>query len=403
VEKEISEKSSRFSIKYYVLNVFEKRSVDMPMLVIVLLLVGIGSVMVFSASYAYALARYNDSRYFIDKQIFFVAIGLVAMTVTSCLGYRFLKKFGTIFVFSASLLLLVLVLFIGQSEGEAKRWIAIGDLFSFQPSEIMKLGLVMILALYFDKYSRKTNIEGHFWKSTWYSIIAPGIFMLVACGLIMLENHLSGTIIMALIGLSVIWAGGGKWQWYLVFMCIVVVGLVAVYNFSDILFSVFPEYIQKRVDMWLNPENYSIQDETWQTVQGMIAVGSGGLLGRGLGNSLQKHLFVSQPQNDFIFAIVCEELGFVGAVGVILLFVVFVWRGLYIAKRAPDLFCALTVFGIVAHVAIQAFLNIAVVTAVIPNTGISLPFFSYGGTSLIILMAEMGIVLSISKYSKIQK
>ena len=175
------------------------------------------------------------------------------------------------------------------------------------------------------------------------------------------------------------------------------------FNFSEQIFSVFPEYIQKRVDMWLNPENYSVQDDTWQTVQGMIAVGSGGLFGRGLGNSLQKHLFVSQPQNDFIFAIVCEELGFVGAVGVIILYLVFIWRGIHIAKRAPDLYSALVVLGIVSHVAIQAFLNIAVVTALIPNTGISLPFFSYGGSSLIILMAEIGIVLCISKYSKIHK
>ncbi len=397
----ISEKSWKYKIKHEFLNIFEKRSVDRPMLAIVLALVCFGSVMVFSASYAYALASYNNSRYFIDKQIIFVALGIVCMLVASSISHKMYKKL-TFLAFGVAVLLLMAVLVIGTAEGEAKRWIVIGS-FSFQPSEIMKLALVMALAYYFDKFYPKVNISGHFWKSTWYGVIAPGLIMGFACVLIILENHLSGTIIMGLIGLSVIWAGGGKWQWFLAFLCVVVVGLVAVYNFSEIVFSPFPQYVQDRVDLWLNPEDYDVQGANWQTVQGLIAVGSGGFLGRGLGNSLQKHLFVSQPQNDFIYAIVCEELGFVGAVGVILLFVLFVWRGIHIARRAPDLYSALIVFGIVAHVAIQAFLNIAVVTALVPNTGISLPFFSYGGTSLIILMFEMGVILSVSKYSKIQK
>ncbi len=371
------------------------------MLIIILLLVCIGSIMVFSASYAYAYSSLGDSRHYIRLQLGFVLGGGALMAFVSLFNYEFIKKFS-IAAYIASIGLLLVVLVAGSSEGAAKRWLLLGPV-SVQPSEIMKFALVLMIAYYFDKNYRRVNIQGHFWKSTWYSIVLPGMFVLLACLLIMLENHLSGTIIVGLIGLSVIWVGGGKWQWYLVFIIVVVVSLFAVFNFSEQVFSVFPEYIQKRVDMWLNPENYSVQDDTWQTVQGMIAVGSGGLFGRGLGNSLQKHLFVSQPQNDFIFAIVCEELGFVGAVGVIILYLVFIWRGIHIAKRAPDLYSALVVLGIVSHVAIQAFLNIAVVTALIPNTGISLPFFSYGGSSLIILMAEMGIVLCISKYSKIHK
>lgn len=387
--------------KKRVFKIFEKGSIDRPMLIIIILLVCIGSIMVFSASYAYAYSKLQDSRHYINLQMGFVLLGGLLMTVISLLDYRLIKKLSILGYIGASALLL-LVLVIGVSEGDAQRWIYIGPI-SVQPSEIMKFALVLVLAYYFDKNYRKVDIQGHFWKSTWYSIILPGMFVVLACALIILENHLSGTIIVGLIGLSVIWAGGGKWQWYLVFICVVVVTLFAVFNFSEQIFSVFPDYVQRRVDMWLNPENYSVQDDTWQTVQGMIAVGSGGLFGRGLGNSLQKHLFVSQPQNDFIFAIVCEELGFVGAVGVIILYLVFIWRGIHIAKRAPDLYSALVVLGIVAHVGIQAFLNIAVVTAIIPNTGISLPFFSYGGSSLIILMAEMGIVLCISKYSKIHK
>ena len=165
----------------------------------------------------------------------------------------------------------------------------------------------------------------------------------------------------------------------------------------------FTDYATKRLDIFRNPENYSVQSEVWQTLQGLYAVGSGGFFGVGLGNSRQKHLFVSQPQNDFIFAIVCEELGLIGAVAVIALFVAFFMRGLIISKRVPDVFSKLTVIGIVSKVVIQAFLNIAVVTNLIPNTGVSLPFFSYGGSALIILFMEMGVLLCISRYSCLEK
>ena len=372
-----------------------------PLLFCIMLLVSIGSVMVFSASYAYALSSTGNSRYYINQQIRFVALGTVIMMVIAFMRYHVFKKLAPL-IYGAAVALLLLVLVVGSNAGEAKRWIIIGPI-SVQPSEVMKFALIIMLAWYFDRNYRKSNIKGHFWRSTFYGIVVPMLFVGLACVLIMAENHLSGTIIVFLIGLSVIWEGGGKWQWYLVFGVLAVVGLVVFINFTEEITSFFPPYVQKRVDLWQHPENYSVQGEAWQTVQGKIAVGSGGLLGRGLGNSLQKHLFVSQPQNDFIFAIVCEEFGFVGAIGVIMLYLVFIWRGLHIARRAPDMFGAITVFGIVAHVAIQAFLNMAVVTGIIPNTGITLPFFSYGGSSLVILMAEMGVLLSISKYSKIQK
>ena len=164
-----------------------------------------------------------------------------------------------------------------------------------------------------------------------------------------------------------------------------------------------PDYMFVRVDSWLHPENYDELGDLWQTIQGQIAVGSGGFFGRGFGKSLQKHLFVSMPQNDFIFAIVCEETGFIGAAAVIALYIAFVVRGLYIAKNAPDVFCSLTAIGISAHVGLQAFLNMAVVIGVIPNTGISLPFFSAGGSSLIFLFFEMGILLIISKYTPVEE
>ncbi len=202
-------------------------------------------------------------------------------------------------------------------------------------------------------------------------------------------------IIMFMIGMVVIFAGGARKIWFIIAGAVAAVGGGLVITLS--------EYARERVDVWLHPENYSAQNQVWQTLQGLYAIGSGGFLGVGLGNSRQKHLFVSEPQNDFIFSIICEELGFVGAVTVILLFVMFIWRGFVIALRAPDTFSSLLVAGIVGKVAIQAILNISVVTAMIPNTGISLPFFSYGGSALAMLLGEMGIILSISRYSYEQK
>ena len=219
----------------------------------------------------------------------------------------------------------------------------------------------------------------------------PYAIVIFICVLIALEKHFSGVIILFLIGTCVIFTAGGQLTWLF--------GAAGI--FGSILLGVIMlvPYARARIDIWLHPENYSSQSETWQTIQGMNAVGSGGFFGVGLGNSLQKHMFVSQPQNDFIFAIICEELGFVGAVATICLFTAFIWRGVVIAQKAPDIFSKLVVVGIISKVGIQAVLNIAVVTNTIPNTGISLPFFSYGGSSLVMLLLEMGVVLSISRFS----
>lgn len=375
--------------------------IDRPMLCIILFFLCIGSAMVFSASYAYALSKYGDSAYFIRNQLIFVALGLVGMFVISFIDYKVIKKF-TPLIFGVSVLFLLAVLVIGVSDGEAKRWLDL-KIISFQPSEIAKISIVLILAWYFDKYYRQVHLRNHYFITTCFSIFFPGMILALTCGLVFLENHVSGTIIIGLIGLSVIWAGGGKKIWYVIFLAMIVIGITMVVFFTDEVTSFLPDYAQKRIYMWLYPEKYDVQSDTWQTVQGLIAVGSGGLFGRGFGQSLQKHLFVSQPQNDFIFAIVCEEMGFVGALCIIALYLAFIWRGLYIARRTPDTFSAVTAAGITAHVGIQAFLNMMVVTAVIPNTGITLPFFSYGGSSLVILMVEMGILLSISRYSRISK
>jgi cell division protein FtsW len=372
--------------------VLVKSGIDRSMFVIIVVMLCFGTVMVFSASFAYALEKTGDSYYYIKKQLQWSALGLFAMFVASRVEYRIIRKF-VVPAFIVVLGLLALVPFFGISQGQATRWITIGPV-RFQPTELMKIALVLFLALFFDTFKERIADKNFITSSIWSTFIPIGI-LAVVCVLIVLENHVSGTIIMFLIGMVVIFVGGGKKIWFAISGGAAAVLVLVVIFFTD--------YAKTRLDMWINPQNYSAIDEIWQTNQGLYAVGSGGFLGVGLGNSLQKHMFVSQPQNDFIFAIICEELGFVGALAVIALFVLFMWRGFVIALKAPDTFSSLVVVGIVGKVIIQAILNIAVVTNTIPNTGISLPFFSYGGSSLSILLAEMGVILSISRFSYQQK
>ena len=369
-----------------------KGDMDRSFLIIVIVLICFGSVMVFSASYAYALASKGNSYYFIERQIVFVALGIATMLfIATFIDYRWIKKL-TLAGFWTICILLVAVLVIGQSEGEARRWLFIpGTSFGVQPSEFMKLGIVLILAKYFS------DNEEYLFRRTFKMEPAvrrlgiPFAIILFICVLVALEKHFSGVIILFAIGTCVVFAAGGQLKWMF--------GAAGLFGSALLGIIMTVPYARGRIDIWLHPENYSTQSETWQTIQGLYAVGSGGFFGVGLGQSLQKHMFVSQPQNDFIFAIICEELGFVGAVATISLFVAFVWRGIVIAQKAPDTFSRLVVVGIVSKVAIQAVLNMAVVTNSIPNTGISLPFFSYGGSSLLMLFIEMGIILCISRYS----
>ncbi len=371
-----------------------RAGVDRPMLIIIIILLCFGSVMVFSASYAYSLFKYGDSYYYIKKQVGFLLLGFAAMIPIMNLPLDLIRRLTVPFyIFSAILLAIVPV--VGLAEGEAVRWINIGGIMTIQPSEIMKPALVMILALYIQNHQEQITDYRHFWGSSKYGLVYPSVFVLIACALMILENHFSGTIIMFIIGMVVIFAGGARLFWFGVAGGTFITAVFGMIMFTD--------YAKQRIDIWLNPQNYDALDETWQTTQGLYAIGSGGWFGVGLGNSRQKHMFVSQPQNDFIFSITCEELGFIGAMCVVALFVVFIVRGLHIARRAPDTYSSLVVLGIVGHVAVQAILNIAVVTNTIPNTGISLPFFSYGGSSLVVLMAEMGVLLAISRYSYQQK
>ncbi|MBQ4574932.1 MAG: cell division protein FtsW [Clostridia bacterium] len=381
-------------------------AIDRPLMVIIFLLLCIGAVMVFSASYAYAYNKTGNSFYFIWRHLVFIAIGIAA-----ALGISFLKidtiRFWTPAGYTVAFGLLILVLVIGVAEGDAQRWIRVPFFGTFQPSELMKLMLVLMLAWYYAKYenkvmrfkNEKNGMRKHdlvlFWHSSFWGVFFPLGIVASVCVMIMLESHLSGTVIMFLIGAVVVFISGAIKLWLVGGGGI---GLGIVF----IMINTVP-YMKKRFDMFMHPELFDTTNDTWQTTQGLIAVGSGGFLGVGLGESRQKHMFVSQPQNDFIFSIVCEELGFVGAALILCIFAAFVWRSVVIAMRAQDTFCRISALGIAFHIAIQTLLNVAVVTNMIPNTGISLPFFSYGGSSMLCLMIEMGVLLCISRYCYQQK
>lgn len=367
-----------------------KGGIDRPLLIIIILLCCFGAIMVFSSSFAYSYQRHNDSFYYIKRHMGFLIIGIAAMLGISLIDYRAVRRL-TVLGFAIAVVLLVMVLIMGTAKGTAVRWVELPIIGRFQPSEVMKPMLVMLLANYFATYQDNITDYRDFKKSSIWGDLYPYIIIGFVCLLIALEKHFSGLIILFTIGTIVVFVGGARKFWMVVTGIAggTVVGIAIA----------FTDYAKGRIDTWLHPEQYSALDGTYQTLQSLNAVGSGGFLGVGLGNSYQKYSYVPEPQNDFIFSIVCEELGFVGALAVIALFVLLVWRGFVVAMKAPDTFSSLVAIGLVAKVGLQSILNMAVVTAVIPNTGITLPFFSYGGTALLVLLCEMGVVLGISRYS----
>ena len=369
-------------------------NVDTTFLLIVLGLLLYGVIMAYSASSIYSEQYVGDSTYYIKRHLLFVLLSL-AVSVPFVLRARpwFWRFFG-VCSYGGAVLLLIAVLFIGQSEGDAQRWIQLGPI-TIQPSEIAKTGVVMTMALLMTKYEKQIMSEHRFGGNFKYGVLVPGACLAFIVLLVAAERHISGVMIICMIGAIVMLLGGTRMRWILLLGAAVVV--------MGTLLIAFSSYADTRMDIWLHIEDMDPLGEAWQTLQGLYAIGSGGLFGLGLGNSRQKFGYVSQPQNDFIFTIICEELGFFGAATVLLLFGLLLWRGFKIAAAAPDKFCALTVYGLVFKTVLQALLNIAVVTNSMPNTGISLPFFSSGGTALAIQIFEMGIVLSISRYSHVEK
>lgn len=368
---------------------------DIPLILITSMLVLFGCVMVYSASAVYAEQYHDDNTYFISKHLVFLlmAVAFTFVIVRFCTP-KFWYDFGYV-LFGISILLLLLVLVIGSDLGSgAKRWLDF-KVFTFQPSEIAKLALILTLARYMTTYEKKIMSPHRFGGNFKYGVLYPGLMIFALVILIALERHISGIMIIGMLGISMMFLGGTHLKW--------IFAIGGAILCAGCLLVLVSDYAQARVETWLFIEKADPLGAAWQTLQGLMAIGSGGLFGTGLGNSRQKFGYVSQPQNDFIFTIVCEELGFVGAVLVIGLFVAFLWRCFHIARHAPDKASALVVYGLGFKVALQAILNIAVVTNSMPNTGIALPFFSYGGTSLMLQIFEVGIILSISRYASHSK
>lgn len=361
---------------------------DVVFLSLVLILLTVGLVMLFSASYAYSLEYYNNSYKFISRQAMFGAIGVVIMLVVSRIDYHFWRKFAWAVYGIAIVLLIILLIFPPMLEGmDVKRWIVIGS-FNFQPSEVAKFAIILLFS---------SLIAANYKQMKSFSFIAVLVCLLgVICVLVILEPHLSATVLIFSIGVVLLVVGGLAKRY--IFGGFIAVGVGAVIFFISGAIS----YVSDRLQYWVDPWS-DATGKGFQTIQSLLAIGSGGILGRGIGQSRQKYLYLPEPHNDFIFAIVCEELGLIGAMVVILLFCLLVWRGFSIAMHSEDKYGSLMAIGLTFQVGLQALLNIWVVTNTIPNTGISLPFFSYGGTSLVILLAEMGIVLSVSRGANMEK
>lgn len=354
---------------------------DYSLLFIIIFLVCFGLVMLYSTSAYDAQITFHDPTHYLKRQGMAFGLGFIIMFVLSRIDYRYWRKMGGLaYLISIMLCTLVLIPGIGIEHNHSRRWLGVpNSSLEFQPSEFAKLAVIMFLASMICRFPKKM---GKFSTVVKVMIFILPLFALIA------YNNLSTAIIVMGIGVAMIFVASPK---YLQFVIVGAVGVLGI-----LLFLVLPSagYRGERVEMWLHPENYT---KGYQTLQGLYAIGSGGLFGRGLGNSMQKLGFVPEAPNDMIFSIICEELGLFGAVCVILLFLLLIWRFMVIANNARELYGALLVTGILAHIAIQVILNIAVVTNSIPNTGVTLPFISYGGTSVVFLMAEMGLALSVSR------
>lgn len=355
-----------------------ERKTDKTLLILVLILVILGLVILYSTSAYNGRVRFHDSAYYLKKQLFATSLGLMGMYLVSRVDYHRLVQMAPLF-YGASLLLSTAVLFFGQEYNGSKRWLALGPL-SFQPSEFAKLAVILFLADRIEKTKGKTTGLGFMCKIM--------LWLLPIVGLVG-TNNLSTAIIILGIGVILIFVSNPK---YLQFIGLGAGGI----GFMGI-FLAMESYRLERLAVWRDPEKY---DKGFQTIQGLYAIGSGGIFGVGLGNSLQKLGFVPEAQNDMIFSIICEETGLVGAALVMLIFGLLLWRLMVVSTHAPDLLGAMIAVGILGHMAIQVILNIAVVTNTIPNTGITLPFISYGGTSVLFLLSEMGLALNVSRHKK---
>ena len=357
-------------------------NMDFGMFVITIILLCIGLVMVASASSYHSLIYYGNSNELFNKQLIFAILGIIAMIIISRIDYRKYKKWSYLAFIIAAILLLLVITPLGVSRNGAQRCLGVGETFQIQPSEIMKPVLVLAIATYLSRNVKKlNNIKGY---------IVPIIMLLIVVLLMYLQKHMSGMLVLIVAAVSVIFASGIKLKFKAIAAGVLVIGMVGV------AFVMAEDFRLQRILAFMNPEE-NLKDDNWQAAQSLYAIGSGGLFGRGLGQSRQKYLWLPEAQNDFIFSILGEELGFFGAAIVVGLFVFFIYKGYKIAMTCKDFYGSLIAAGIISIFAIQILINIAVVTCSMPVTGMTLPFFSYGGTSLFINLCSMGIILNISK------
>ena len=365
---------------------------DVPLFTVILVLLVFGLTMLLSASSDFAAREHGDPYHFTVRQLGFVGLGLGAMIAISFINYGVLLKKGILTLVVGVALVTMLATNFGLGgveQGGATRWLGAGGI-TFQPSEILKFAMITMLAyIVHTRYDKLKDFKKGFVPL----IVIAGI----ACGLMIWQRHLSGTIVMFAIAATLILISPVRFKHILaLILALAIAALIAL----PLLDRMSDADVSGRLQSWREPES-DVTDKTFQTYQSLVTIGSGGWVGLGLGNSRQKFAYLPATHNDFVFSVVCEELGFVGGILVLLLFAVFVMRGLYIALHARDRFGMMLAAGITAQVGIQAFLNIAVVTNSVPNTGITLPFFSYGGTAMIMLMAQLGVLLNISRKAKL--
>ncbi len=358
---------------------------DFWIFITIAVLLAIGTIMVFSSSAAYAYSKFGDTYYFLKRQLIWLVVGFAAMLFTANFDYRRYAKLSP-WLIGVTLLLLILTALVGFELNGAKRWLGTSS-FSFQPSEILKITLIMFLAYIMSKNYRKM---GTFLIGFILPIAITGGFAFI----LYKQPHMSCALIIVAVTAIMMVLAGTKIRYF-----IAAVGAMIPIVVYIVLTK---EYILTRFLTFLDPFA-DTSDSGYQVIQSLYAIGSGGLFGRGIGRSLQKYLYLPEPYNDFILSILAEELGFVGVVAVIFLFGLLIWRGFRVANNAPDRFGSLMAAGITALIAVEVVINIAVVTSSMPVTGMPLPFFSYGGTSLVFLMADMGILLNISRYATYEK
>lgn len=401
-------------IKKYIASkggLFAKGPLDVPMFAFILMILVIGLVMLLSATYPYAYYYEGDSTVFFRKQLIGALVGFIFMLAISTLNYNLFREIGAVVGTIGSVVLLIVALMMPAYNG-THRYIYLGS-FQFQPSDVAKFALILTLACLLDRYhqavlSKKplqaklfvkmnTLIGKPVFNYSLKMIAVCGFTVIMYTGLVIAGSHLSGAILMLCIGISLLYLGEIRGKWFVAGILGAILVIFIAYEAGFL-----KDYMQERIEAWVN-KDYDPLGARWQVNQALYAIGSGGFFGKGLGNSTLKYLYVSEPQNDMIFSIVVEELGFVGASLIIILFALIVWRGVVIGVNARNRYGALIAMGVAFQLAVQVILNIAVATDSIPNTGISLPFFSYGRTAIIMMLVEMGFVLSVSRSSKIRR